>query len=45
LGAGLFSGLEQVAGLNRVRTTFTPREFDGAGREQWMSSLERENGR
>jgi glycerol kinase len=45
LGAGSFSGLEQVAGLNRVRTTFTPREFDGAGRELWISALERENGR
>ena len=45
LGAGLFSGLEQVAGLNRVRTTFTPGEFDSTGREQWMSALERENGR
>ena len=45
LGAGLFTSLEEVAALNRVRTSFTPSDFDEAGRELWMSALERENGR
>jgi glycerol kinase len=45
LGAGLFTSLEQVAAMNRVRTTFTPGDFDEAGRDLWMSALERENGR
>jgi glycerol kinase len=45
LGAGLFTSLEQVAAMNRVRTNFTPGDFDEAGRDLWMSALERENGR
>jgi glycerol kinase len=43
LGAGIFTSLDLVSDLNRVRSRFNPGSFDEVGRDRWLNALQREN--
>jgi glycerol kinase len=39
LGAGIWDSVEQVAGLNRVQSRFTPGQLDEAAADRWLAAL------
>jgi len=41
LGAGIWGSMDELAGLNPVRTTFTPGVFDQGAADAWREALTR----
>lgn len=41
LGAGIWASADELAGLNPVRSTFTPSAFDQIGEDAWREALTR----
>jgi glycerol kinase len=41
LGSGIWASADELAGLNPVRSTFTPGAFDQIGADAWREALTR----